>query len=493
MLGSIGVKKAFAGPSLARTLFRAAGCAMPTVSSKAYASTMASASLSSSVLSSSVQARAAAAATPVTVPARFGSRGYVERKMSEAVVEARKALTNANNPRLQLADYLRTPPTMEQRVQALEQYTTKSILEHSPEDVMSLYEVNKDLIPAPLLPAIARELEFTHGFMLVRQPMVDAVTFLRENGNDISLPFPPSRETGYAPAAKNLAIIYGHRGTGKSTTLAYAAEWARHAGWLVVGTSIDTWARDPLGLIQPSASRPHVFTQPLFSREFLEKFGVENSAILSQIPLQGDYAAWPWAGAQHPMFEPPLTDADARIALPFPAKDSLPRPTAAPATLLDLCALGAWRTDLATEALYAFYWELQHTTAVPVLFAIDNINGMDMLSDFVHPQRVTKLPARRLAGVDALANVIDCPPRRGAVIVATSMRNFPSNNAQEMHDRAGTHVQTKRYSPMELQVMIEHYVVSKATHAEPNLTLLRRTEVATGNVPSDVHDFFKMQ
>jgi hypothetical protein len=475
MLGSIGVKKALAGPAMARTLLRAV--AGPAVSSAVSAATAPFCPAAPSVTSAPARSR--------------GSRPYFERCVKTAIADMRKRLTSSNQPRLQLAAFMRQKPTIEQRLEALEQYTTKSILEHSPEDAMRLYEVNTELVPPVLKKSLNKELEGTGGYVMVRSHMVEMVDFLRSHGDDINLPFPPELTTGYARGAKNLALIYGHRGTGKSVSLAYAAEWAKHAGWLVVGTSINTWANDHLGLIQPSLSRPHTFTQPLFCRQWLQDYAIENAETLKSIELQGDYSAWPWHTAPNPMYDSPKVEAEVRTALPFPSEDALPRLIEAPATLYDLMRLGAWRVDLATEALYAAFWELQHTTAVPVLFAIDNVNAMDAVTDFVHPQRVTKLVARRLAGVDALANVIDCPPRRGAVLVAATTHQSPSNNVVEMADRAGTQFHVKRYTPLELQVMIEHYVVSRLTRAEPNLTLLRRAEVTTGGVPADVHDYFK--
>lgn len=329
-------------------------------------------------------------------------------------------------------------------------YTAQALVsEHSAEDVGKFYQVQRgDAMPGfPVALDKAMEAEF-HGsrdYMMIREPAFGFVQQMKklESGDDKSI------------AGKRFGIS-GRKGCGKSAAVHYIAQFAaQRPNWLVLGTAGDEFPKDLLGLIQVNPHRTQVFDQPPLTQQWIGDIVKGQKEALSQIKLKRKY----------------------KYAL---AGD----------TLYDLAVFASNPENVAdvSTTLYDFIEEARMATEVPVLVAIDSINAWDGVSDFPDPDNLfRRLPAARLALVDAMATFMLAPPVNGATVFALT------HHAKLMHggdhlSRADAILKCEPYSDAELANAVQHYAVSNVIvrQLDSDQHFLGSIKILTGAVPREL-------
>lgn len=355
-------------------------------------------------------------------------------------------------------------------------------------DDISRYYLVSDKVPENLRKALRRELTAGGPFLMVRQASFDLQYEMNRLLSEPTARAERDQATQELPPAKNIISVLGHRGTGKTALLALAAQYAISSDALVLSFSGDQLMDDFEGMVEPSSRRKGIMNQPLASRRFFENFALQNKDLLQRIPLQGKYDKLQWEAPSDSKYLPPVSTANPLDYLPFPNAEALPPISTKPVDLFDLCRLGAWRADLASELFYSFVWELQNTTKVNVVVVLDNINNVDHVSEFRHPKRYYRVFGRSLSMTNALLSFLTSPPLCGAVVQAVSSSGTMKNAAAYVA-RGESQIWMTTLSELELQNTLDHYAVAGFTYDEPDLDTFRRAQLLSGSVPRDVYNF----
>ena len=401
--------------------------------------------------------------------------------------------------RSRVAEYKRRKPSLEERMKnTVGLYSDKQLSVLNEDDVGKLIPFDISAQDDSMQHYLKREHKEGDGFWMVRPQTIQAMDFIDKHVNRVTLPRKPKNNLPYATAVPNIGLIHGHRGTGKSFTMAQAVQYAKEQGWIALSfTGYDT-IHDMQGVIKASIQpgREGSYDQLLKSRLFLEKLASAYPEMLKQIPLtQTHYEGYGnWIEAEDARYNAPQNLVQTGEFYPWPNPELVPRPTERVGkTLFDLAAVGAWRTDLAAWVATDVLRELKRQTLFPVLIAIDDINAMDQLSDYVNPAKLRyKLEANRLSFVQALHECLDEPPHRGCTLVSTSS-HFTQYRVPNLMERAGKHIQSVVYDNIQLQGMLEHYHQSKFILTHMDIEFLRRAEILTGGNPLDVRQFASVQ
>jgi len=379
-------------------------------------------------------------------------------------------------------------PTYEERkAEATHLYTaTADFDKMTPADIGRYVPIDINKIPTGLMPAVEGELKNTGGYLMLRKPFYDLIEAVPKVMDCITPPRVRDPNTGLLTPGENIITVQGHRGTGKSTLLAFASQVAlAYENTLILAVSFDN-IQDMEGMTRASTRRAGVLNQHLYTRRFFEEFAIANKELLQGATLQGDYSAVPWDAAPHPMFEPPKAGGASPDTLPFPDREQVPFPEKKPETVYDLCCLGAWRADLAPELFYSFCYELQKAKNMNVVVLLDAINYVDHLSDYRHPETLKPVMYRDMSFAHALLGFLTTPPTRGFVMTAVSSK-ATMKNAKHYMSAGSLNLELVNYTKLEMQNMFDHYTISRFLRYEPEVDTFRRAEVLTNGNPADCY------
>jgi hypothetical protein len=404
-----------------------------------------------------------------------------------------------------MAQKMKKPTFSERLANTSDLYQDKTTMEITTEDVGTILPMQTEGIQPNFakgyLKHECQENDGKDGYWLVRQQTIDALNFIDKNTNTVHLHRPRKPDTIYNVAVPNLAILYGHRGTSKSFTLAQAVDYATRRGDIVISISAWDTIHDMDGVIIPSVIPNHngMYDQIVKTRKFLDYMATTFGDQLKQIPLslsEEYYASYGnWSASEEDRYNAPADNIRKPELYPFPDNAVIPRPmsTKPGKTLYDLAAMGAWRIDLAGRVATDFLYEVKKQTQFPVFIAIDDVNCIVQKSDFMNPANLrTRLDATRLTFVRALVDCIENPPQHGSTMIATSS-NFTSYRIDSYLERAGTQIRTTSYTVLEHQAMLEHYYTSKIILTPMDVEFFRRSQLVTGSQPKSLRLFADAQ
>jgi hypothetical protein len=400
----------------------------------------------------------------------------------------------AKDDRKRVAEYRLRKPDLKQRMATTEDlYSASSAF--TPESVGRYLSFDPEFIPRNLRRGVAVEGEKTGNYWMFREETAQAIGDISECQNQYFSPPVQSPTEDYPKDTENLFFIHGLKGVGKTIGLTQIACHFKAEKWIVVANTGYDVMRDMDGLVRQSEDpeRAHIFEQSLKARAFLEDIAITHAEQLKLINLPNPdaYSLWDWENSSDPRANLLKPGEDDINRFPMPAKDALPRPpTLSDAkTLYDLALLGAWRADISAAVYHNFMNELKSQYQVPVLICLDEVNQLEQQSEMWDPRDPFKrVMTRDLSFGNMYAEAIDCPPRRGATVIA-STTGLTALKMQEYLERAKHNYRYLAYTNMEIQSALEHYSVSKFLLVPMDIELLRRCEAMTGNVPREVFRF----
>lgn len=158
--------------------------------------------------------------------------------------------------------------------------------DHTEKDVGLLYELDGALlerVPNEVGKCMTLPFRRSGAYHMVRQPGLSIVQELKA----IQKQSRAEREANVT--SKRVFAVRGPRGTGKSATLHYLAQYARQNGWLLLATNGHEFPCEKLGFIKQSPDKEGHYNQALYSSAWLDKMCRTNESELKQISLKGSY------------------------------------------------------------------------------------------------------------------------------------------------------------------------------------------------------------
>jgi hypothetical protein len=305
--------------------------------------------------------------------------------------------------------------------------------------------------------------EMNDNYFLIRQEGFDAVSKLK---SDLCL-------------GTSTAVI-SRNGCGKSSTLAYLAQFAAHedSGWLLLTTHGQEFPQEKRGFVYQDAAdpaaeglaqgkiNPAVWHQPRYAADWLASLPTVggNTRVLKTIPVSVD---------EYPY----LASGEAEdVQTEF--------------SLLDLVNYGATKetsvqvlADLMTEIR-----KLDPANGTKVLVLVDDYNVWDERSDFYEPVKVSKIPARQLGLVRWFDSLVKDTPKAGAAFFAHARHNLLRRMPEHIAD-ADAVVEVAKYSDHELATVLHHYKTGEFLHTqrgEFDERFFGKVKCLTGGNPKEV-------
>ncbi|ODA82953.1 hypothetical protein RJ55_01462 [Drechmeria coniospora] len=197
-------------------------------------------------------------------------------------------------------------------------------------------------------------------------------------------------------------VLTGSRLSGKSLTLLQAMAHALLNGWVVIhvpeGQDLTNGNTEYAAVTD---TNPTQYAQPVYCLKLLQNIYKANKAVLEKLEMQKDWSK--------------LTNLKSG------------------ATLADL-ALSAKESEYAWPTLHALWTELTLPGRPPVLFGLDGLSHINMISEYRDPA-FNEIHAHDLTlirtFVDALSGATKLP-NGGAIIAATSGNNAHHHPSQEL-------------------------------------------------------------
>ncbi|KAG5999207.1 hypothetical protein E4U43_002219 [Claviceps pusilla] len=199
-------------------------------------------------------------------------------------------------------------------------------------------------------------------------------------------------------------VLRGSKLSGKSLTLLQAMAYGLMNGWVVLHIPEGQDLTNGNTEFSPvEGTKPMQFAQPVYCLKLLQNIHKANKAVLEKLPLEQDWS---------------------------PLSSHLGKDTS---TLADL-VLSAKESEYAWPTLHALWTELTRPGRPPVLFALDGLAHINMMSDYRDPS-FNQVHAHDLSLVrlftDALSGKTKLP-NGGAIIAATSDNNTYYHPSQEL-------------------------------------------------------------
>lgn len=400
-----------------------------------------------------------------------------------------------------LLEYIQNKPTLEERrdilhelyPQTLPYYTSIQIQENVEKYYGNYINIPIDTIPPYLRKDIKKEYDLCGEYMMIRPYSSDIIYSLmhtkiekiNELKNFYGLQIKPSKAKQL-----NLHLLTGNRGNGKTFTLLHAISFAKKNNWAVLGICMEKLTRSRIGNIRKSSISSELFDQPYTIRQFFDDNWDYMKEPFSKLILKGDYSNIPWKKSKfiESIYPSNYTNLSHTNRYPFPDPNRIPQPSNIPKTGSDLIALGAWRTDLTMFIFQALIFEMQYTTDIPCLIAIDNINYIDQITEYLHPIHYSNIFGRHLLAPYILLQSLRKTPRYGATIISLTSK-ATMKNIDDYIFISGNNHQVCGYTSNEIQCALEHYKVSKAICAPLTVSYLRNVEAITGSVPQDLRSW----
>jgi hypothetical protein len=423
-----------------------------------------------------------------------------------------------------VTEEVRPKPSLAKRLEtSTGVYTAeKSTAQHSAEHKSRYYEIDSEVLDR--MPPFYRErkgfnaeLTLKSHYMMVREPGMKIVQRMKAI----------DQEGGNA-----LLGVCGMRGSGKSTTLHYATQYALEKDWLVVGCDGEDFPSDLLGMISYRCTKAtqgselheyNVYNQPKLAARFFETLIKTQGANLAKIDLKGG-TLWDWVALGDVEEEAvqaateggeattsrgdesedtddvdidfEYVDEDELAALNAEAEtedlrvERLKAQAAAgpKRTLLDLATLAVVSSEQVNDIVYDFVNELKLATEVPVLVVIDSLNRWDHKTQFHNPVNLhKKLLARQLSLVDAFSEFQTTAPKNGMTLFALSS-SARQILGQHYLDQADEVIRVLPYDSHELKQCVLHYKAHEVIASKVDPWFLARTKGFSGGVPRDVYD-----
>eukprot|EP00455_Lapot_gusevi_P018984 TRINITY_DN2045_c0_g1_i1.p1 TRINITY_DN2045_c0_g1~~TRINITY_DN2045_c0_g1_i1.p1 ORF type:complete len:634 (-),score=192.09 TRINITY_DN2045_c0_g1_i1:35-1936(-) len=270
--------------------------------------------------------------------------------------------------------------------------------------------------------------------------------------------------------------VNGVAGCGRSTSLNYAALYARQNNWFVVHIPRFEIFCSYHYLLVPSESHPGKFDQPELAMFFFRDLLELDAEKLKQIKLKGDYRNPPVDTVNFNERHINLCAEDKR-GYPFFQDDGT-------GSLYDLVKYGADNRIYAVRTVEHFLKELDAVTEFPVLLAMDGINAYHCATGYNHPDTFKPLTAEQLTFPSLLSKFFTKGPSNGVSVCAFTSK-VP--NKVPMTPSSVISFEPRPYTSSELTFAIFHYALADVfSNQIIDAQLVGHTSMMTNRVPAQV-------